>query len=171
MNLEGAQASVEDEGELVHLPVAAAIPVQPKVFRAPDEPTDPNLVAIMGPFDAAFDGMFRAVDQAARDAGFTSLNARQIWEAEEIIQDIFALIYRSKMVVCDFSGQNANVFYEAGIAHTLGKVVIPIAQAIEDLPFDLRHHRALLYRPDEEGLSELGRTLSTRIARVAALPQ
>ncbi len=160
----------ENEEEVADLPRAVAIPVQPKVFRVPDDPIDPTLVAVMGPFDASFDAMFAAVERAAADVGLHSLNARQVWDAEELIQDIFALIYRSRMVVCDFSGQNANVFYEAGIAHTMGKVVIPIAQAIGDLPFDLRHHRALIYRNDPAGLEELVRIVGRRMRKVAEAP-
>lgn len=161
----GAEAPVEEEP--LDLPRAVAIPIEPKVFRVPEDPIDATLVAVMAPFDAAFDQMFQAVERAAGEVGLRSLNARQVWDAEEIIQDIFALIYRSRMVVCDFSGQNANVFYEAGIAHTLGKVVIPIAQTIDDLPFDLRHHRALIYRNDEAGLQQLSEVLGRRMRKVA----
>jgi hypothetical protein len=163
------QEPVQEE-EVADLPRAVAIPVQPKVFRVPEDPIDAALVAVMGPFQPDFDAMFETVARAAADVGLKGLNARQVWDAEELIQDIFALIYRSRMVVCDFSGQNANVFYEAGIAHTLGKVVIPIAQAIEDLPFDLRHHRALIYCNDPAGLDELAEKIAPRMRKIADSP-
>ncbi|MBK9356824.1 MAG: hypothetical protein IPN08_05460 [Bacteroidales bacterium] len=70
--------------------------------------------------------------------------ANDIWENSTFIQDIFELIFTSKIVVGDFSGKNPNVFYEIGIAHTLGKTVIPITQSINDVPADLRH-RVLKY--------------------------
>jgi hypothetical protein len=73
------------------------------------------------------------------------------------------LIYRSSIVIVDFSGRNPNVFYEAGIAHTLGKNVIPITQRIEDIPFDLRHHRVLEYLNNREGLQELKKGLEKRL--------
>jgi hypothetical protein len=79
------------------------------------------------------------------------------------VQDIFELIYRSSIVIVDFSGRNPNVFYEAGIAHTLGKNVIPITQSIDDIPFDLRHHRVLKYLNNSEGLQELKRSLEKRL--------
>ncbi len=56
------------------------------------------------------------------------------------------------------------MFYEAGISHTLGKHVIPITQSADDIPFDLRHHRYLLYLNNGEGLSVLQHKLSERIA-------
>ena len=57
-------------------------------------------------------------------------------------------------------------FMEIGIAHTLGKHVIPIAQNIEDVPFDLHHHRVLLYHDNSEGRSELRKTLSSPIITI-----
>jgi hypothetical protein len=66
------------------------------------------------------------------------------------------------LVVVDFSGKNANVFYEAGIAHTLGKHVVPITQSNDDIPFDLRHHRYLLYLNNNEGRMGLEQQLVER---------
>ena len=86
-----------------------------------------------------------------------------LWNNTTIVQDIFELIYRSSIVIVDFSGRDPNVFYEAGIAHTLGKNVIPITQSIDDIPFDLRHHRVLKYLNNSEGLQELKRGLEKRL--------
>ena len=46
--------------------------------------------------------------------------------------------------------------YETGIAHTLGKVVIPITQNISDMG----HHKALYYLHNREGLTELTNKLA-----------
>jgi len=64
--------------------------------------------------------------------------------------------------VCDFSGKNPNVFYEAGIAHTLGKHVVPITQSKQDIPFDLQHHRHAKYLNNGEGLEKLKQELYSR---------
>ena len=58
------------------------------------------------------------------------------------------------------------MFYEAGIAHTLGKHVIPIAQTLKDIPFDLRHHRTLTYLNNQEGRAAMQAILSNRIAHL-----
>lgn len=84
-----------------------------------------------------------------------------------IIQDIFELIYKSKIVIADFAGKNPNVMYEVRIAHTLGKLVIPIAQSVDDLPFDLRHHRALTYLPNGERLEELKKNLVNKLSSIS----
>ena len=46
-------------------------------------------------------------------------------------------------MVVDFSGKNANVMYETGIAHTLGKKVIPITQRIDDIPSDMQQYQGI----------------------------
>jgi len=79
------------------------------------------------------------------------------------MQDIFSLIWRARVVVCDFTGRNANVFYEAGIAHTLSKPVVPITQQKADVPFDLQHHRFLQYLANREGLEDLLERLAKRL--------
>ena len=82
----------------------------------------------MMPFTAGFNNVYAAIEQAANAAGMVCQRADNIWEEDEVIQDIFSLIYRSGIVVCDFTGQNPNVFYEAGIAHTLGRAVPHLAE-------------------------------------------
>ncbi|MHC4401745.1 MAG: hypothetical protein ACYTG0_18900 [Planctomycetota bacterium] len=55
------------------------------------------------------------------------------------------------------------MFYEAGIAHTLGKHVIPITQNREHIPFDLRHHRYAQYLNNAEGREGLQKELEDRL--------
>jgi hypothetical protein len=62
--------------------------------------------------------------------------------------------------------KNPNVMYETGIAHTLGKHVIPITQAVEDIPFDIRHHRVLKYLPNKEGYASLSSKLGSRLRQI-----
>jgi hypothetical protein len=52
---------------------------------------------------------------------------------------------------------------EVGIAHTLGKDVIPITQNLNDIPFDLQHHRILQYLKNNEGLEKLRINLEDRL--------
>ena len=58
------------------------------------------------------------------------------------------------------------MFYETGVAHTLGKLVVPITQSVDDIPFDLRHHRALTYLPTREGLQKLELDLERKLTAV-----
>ena len=53
--------------------------------------------------------------------------------------------------------------YETGIAHTLGKIVIPVAQSVSDIPSDMKHHRALTYLNNAEGLNKMSSDLTTKL--------
>lgn len=135
----------------------------PDVFKVPPEPLNPDLVSVMMPFDTSFSPVYRAIKDAVAEVGLHCQRADDIWDHTTVIQDVFSLIFRSYIVVCDFSGRNANVFYEAGIAHTLGKHVVPLAQSLSDIPFDLRHHRCLKYLNNSEGRRALRDQLATRL--------
>ena len=135
----------------------------PKVFERVRQPIQAKLVSAMMPFTKDFSPVYEAIQAAADDAGGISERADNVWDHSTIIQDIYSLIYRSAVVVCDFSGKNANVFYEAGIAHSLGRDVIPIVQHVGDIPFDLQGHRAIIYLNNAEGREQLGKQLKARI--------
>ena len=121
----------------------------PQVFQVPDKAQNEKLVSVMLPF--SLPATFEAVKKSCEDLSLECKKGDDIWENTTFIQDIFELIFTSHVVVADFTGKNPNVFYEVGIAHTLGKTVIPITQSLDDVPSDLRHHRVLKYLPNEQG--------------------
>jgi hypothetical protein len=138
----------------------------PSVFKIPKKPTNSKLISVMMPFSPAYRGTYEAIKRVAVHMGLECLRADDIWENSTFIQDIFNLIFCSRIVIVDFSGRNPNVMYETGIAHTLGKVVIPITQSLEDIPSDLGHHRALKYLPNDEGYRNLSNELYKRIKTI-----
>ncbi|WP_155937431.1 hypothetical protein, partial [Methanoculleus sp. MH98A] len=123
----------------------------PRFFKLPKKSVDQDQVSVMMPFSKDFQGVYDAIRSACASADFNSRRVDEVWNNSEIVQDIFELIFTSAIVIADFSQRNPNVFYEVGIAHTLGKEVIPIAQNEGDIPFDLHHHRVLLYHNNNEG--------------------
>jgi hypothetical protein len=140
---------------------------RPTVFRIEHhENIEPTLVSAMMPFDAAFSDVYTTIQASAESVGLRCRRADDIWENPAIIQDVVSLIDRSRIVVCDCSGRNPNVFYEAGIAHTLGREVILIAQSANDIPFDLRHLRYIPYLNNNEGRLALADALQGRMQTV-----
>jgi hypothetical protein len=135
----------------------------PTVFKTPNENPDVNLVSVMMPFDNGMNSVYDTIKSAAIATGYQCKRADDIWNDSTVIQDVFSLIFQSYVVVCDFTGKNPNVFYEAGIAHTLGKHVIPITQNPEHIPFDLRHHRYAQYLNNSEGRTVLQKELEARL--------
>lgn len=131
-------------------------------FEALHQP-DPNLISVMMPFSAEFTPVYEAIRQGVDEAGFICKRADDIWNNQHIIQDVVDLIASAHMVICDLSGKNSNVFYEAGIAHSLGKEIIIITQSMEDVPFDLKALRCLPYHNIGEGLQKLAASITQKL--------
>lgn len=142
--------------------------MKPAVFKLSDDPVNPDIVSVMMPFDANFDDVYASLNSAAQCIGKTCVRADDIWENDAIIQDVVDLIRTAGVVICDLSGKRANVFYEAGIAHTLGKNVILITQSPDDVPFDLRHLRYIHYYNNGEGRSTLAEQVRRRLETIEA---
>jgi hypothetical protein len=138
----------------------------PDVFRVPDKPVEANVLSVMMPFESKFSGTYAAIRSVCTNLRIECRRADDIWDNSILIQDVFELIFTSRAVVTDFTDRNPNVFYETGVAHTLGKLVIPITQSVGDIPFDLRHHRALTYLPNSEGLAKLEVDLEKKLMKV-----
>lgn len=146
---------------------ATKITFSPRVFEVPEgiEPRK-NLVAIMMPF-GGFDGVHKAIKSACKKAGLDSKRADDIWDNSTILQDIFDLIYSAEIVVSDFTNRNPNVMYETGVAHTLGKHVIPITQTLEHVPSNLHGHRSLLYvGANSQGLEKFEADIYERLVTI-----
>lgn len=147
--------------------VIGSAALSPQVFRFPTELVrDPDLVAVMMPFDARFDPVYEALREAVTNAGLQCHRADDIWEHDHIMDDVIRLIWQARVVVADLSTKNPNVFYETGIAHSLGRDVIQIAQSINDVPFDLRSLRTIVYLPNGEGIMDLKNKVTARLSKL-----
>jgi chaperonin GroEL len=85
------------------------------------------------------------IQPAAREAGLTAIKADDFYGTAPIIQDIWNQIWRARAVIADVTGRNPNVNYELGICHSLGVPTVLITQSLEDVPFDYRHIRCIVY--------------------------
>jgi hypothetical protein len=148
-------------------PSERKITFAPNVFQVPEHIIETDLVSVMMPFKAEFDPIYEGIKKACSMARYHCLRVDDIWEESTVIQDIFNLIFRAHVVVVDFSGKNPNVMYETGIAHTLGKHVIPISQTLDDVPFDMSHHRILKYLPNKEGIDSMVNRLAQKLSQVS----
>lgn len=127
----------------------------------------PNQVSVMMRFRADFDQVFDAVRAAAVSEGFECRRVLDIWERDAIIADIANLIMRSRIVVADLTDRNANVFYEFGLAHGIGREVLPITQDKADT-FDVQHLRHIEYQNTETGRKDLTQKLVARFKAIRA---
>lgn len=124
---------------------------------------DDGLVSVMMPFKQEFRHIYLSLQNACNQIEMRCVRADDMWEEHAVIQDIVNLIAKARIVICDCSEKNPNVFYEAGIAHAIGKEVILITQSPDDIPFDLRHLRYIRYLPNNEGCQQLSIAVKARI--------
>ncbi len=85
----------------------------------------------------------RAVEESG--LGLKCVRADEITRSGSIIDDIILYAAKSRIVIADLSGRNANVFYELGIRHSFSGKTILLAQSKNDLPFDIMPMRTIIY--------------------------
>jgi hypothetical protein len=118
----------------------------------------------LGPFSNPFDDIYRDhVVKAVKSEGFTIERADEIFGTEPIIEDIWEAINSASLIVADVTGRNPNVMYEIGMAHTVGKPVVIITQNIDDVPFDLKHYRCIIYNYTPKGCDYLEGKLAATV--------
>ncbi|MEM9216867.1 MAG: hypothetical protein AAGD25_21270 [Cyanobacteria bacterium P01_F01_bin.150] len=101
------------------------------------------------------DHILKVVDEL----GLSCERGDDFFSSQSIIDEIWAAIFFSKICIADCTGRNPNVFYELGMAHTVGKSVILITQSIEDIPFDIRHRRSIIYEYTPRGMEKFEKSL------------
>lgn len=107
---------------------------------------DSKLCFVLMPFNDLHNAYFKAIlTPAAESVGLRAIKADQIYGTGAIIQDIWSFIWSAQIVIADVTDKNPNVNYELGLCHALGIPTILISQKIEDVPFDYRHRRCILY--------------------------
>jgi hypothetical protein len=110
-------------------------------------------VFVLMPFEDKFTDVYQfGIKQACEKAeAYAERLDEQIF-TESMLQRIYNQIAKADVVIADMTGRNPNVFYEVGYAHALGKVVVLLTQDKDDIPFDLKHYRHIIYE-NATGLS------------------
>ena len=122
-----------------------------------------------GWLDDYYDDIYRP---AISSAGFTPHRADDLFRPSAIINDIWNYTKEAKIVVADLTGKNPNVFYELGLAHALAKPVVLLAESMDDVPFDLRSLRVIVYDKNEPDWGQLLKTkLKTAIKEIIESPR
>lgn len=126
---------------------------------------------VLMPFAEQFTEVFDAIIEALEDPeiNFSCSRADDVFGGGHIIEDIMRGIGNAGIVIADVTTKNANVFYELGIAHMVKDIekVIILTQNMDDVPFDLRHFRCIVYKQSDSGLRQLKRTLIRSIQDIS----
>jgi nucleoside 2-deoxyribosyltransferase len=116
------------------------------VFTGRDFKIDPKLCFVLMPLHDPYTSIFENhIKPVASKCGLIAKKADDITSNKPIMEDVWNHLNQARIVIADLTDSNPNVFYELGIAHTLGKEVIMIAQHVTKLPFDVGHVRYIDY--------------------------
>lgn len=127
---------------------------------------------VMMPFGEWFDRYYQEIHMPAiKEAGFEPMRADELFHTGTVVEQIWEQIQKARILLADLSGKNANVFYELGLAHAARKPVVFTAANIEDVPFDLRHLRVIVYDVrDPEWGTKLRQSISDYLRNAAKDP-
>lgn len=123
------------------------------------------------PFREKFEAVYRDhIKPMLESHHLTVIRGDDFFSQNAIMDEVWSAIFHAQIVIAECTDRNPNVFYELGIAHAIGKPSILIVQDIEDIPFDLRHLRIIVYDPSSEGLAtfeqQLGKACQGLLAEV-----
>lgn len=127
-------------------------------------------IFMLMPFAKELEPVYGQIKKVAEELNLSFKRGDDVFTQRSIMADVWSLTNHAKVVVCDCTQKNPNVFYELGIAHTLGKPTILITQQKSDIPFDLQGHRYILYESSPEGLAKLAVELKRALRKTLKLP-
>jgi signal transduction histidine kinase len=127
------------------------------------------------PYSPEFTHVREAVIKGVEDANFRiiSLDRNPIRPGSTIQEAIINELAASDCIAAVITNRNPNVFFEVGLARAMGKGLLLIAQksAVNDIPFDLREFRVLIYDETTKGLSDLIKRISKSLFEYRKFPQ
>lgn len=107
-------------------------------------------IFVLTPFNPIHYKTFFVIKETCMNAGFECKRGDESKIEGDLFPSMLKLIINSSVIVANITGRNPNVMYELGIAHALGKHVILISDAPEELPIDIKSKQFLIYRDLDE---------------------
>lgn len=118
---------------------------------------------VIMPFAEPFDTYYKKIIKPAVDDNeLYAVRGDSLFRSTHIMDDIWSAITESTLVIAELTGKNPNVYYELGLAHAMKKPAILVSSNIEDVPFDLRPLRVLIYDKNDPDWGEI---LKSNIAK------
>lgn len=161
--LEGTMPLLKDSYRFLFQRRFNSMIVNP-IFQNRDTRVKNDSVFVIMPFtqDWSNDIWEQVIKPAVQEIDMTPVRADDLY-GQNIMEDVWQSILKAAIIICDTTGRNPNVFYELGIAHTLGKKVLLLTQNIDDIPFDLQAYRHIKYAVTISGGNQLKETIKKHI--------
>ncbi|UYO45316.1 hypothetical protein KQX63_04625 [Rhodopseudomonas palustris] len=137
--------------------------IYPKQFRNSRIPIEKNRCFVLMPFGPQFDGIYGEIKKRLIASDYICNRADELSGSVPIIGNILREILRAHFIIADLTGQNPNVFYELGIAHSFKDAhnIVLVSQSVGDIPFDVRHLSTIIY--EETNIKYLTSSISSFI--------
>lgn len=110
----------------------------------------PDQVFVLTPFSYSYKSAYDEIAKVCREVGLVAKRGDEEHISGGILLHIIREIAQSRLVIANISGRNPNVFYELGIAQSIGKPVLIVSKSFSEIPFDLRQQQLILYEKEDE---------------------
>lgn len=134
------------------------------VFGRPNNIKERIDVFVLMPFNAKMGKVYtHHIKKLGDELGLNIRRADEIFSPRPFMEKVWDGICAAQLILADCTQKNANVFYEIGIAHAVGKKVVLITRSGKDIPSDIKHFDYIPYVYDPEGTDQLIEKLRTFI--------
>lgn len=125
-----------------------------------------NSVACLMPFNKKYEKTFGQIKSVCEELGLICRRSdEEFVPNQQVLPQIVKIILESEVVVAVLNGRNPNVFYEIGIAHSVGKPVLLLSdlsrQEDTAIPFDIQSVYSIVYNNPLELRDELKKRISS----------
>jgi hypothetical protein len=111
---------------------------------------DSKQVFVLTPFNDNYRETFFAIKDVCANMNLNCIRGDEEFIPNEVFPEIVRQITKSRLIIANITGRNPNVMYELGVAHSLSKPTIVVAQDFTDIPFDLNNKRIVLYKDEDD---------------------
>jgi len=131
----------------------------------PDVKVDKKMAMCLMPFNRRYDKTKNVIAESCKLAGyhFKRSDDELLADNTNLRKTIVRMILEAEVIIAVLDGRNPNVFYEIGIAHSMGKLVLMIANLSREEnkrpEVDLLSNRLITYNNYSELKDKLVRTL------------
>lgn len=136
------------------------------IFNSRDTKSQSKIFVLM-PFTLEWsDRIWKKIIKPTIEGIGIPVNRADDFYGNDLMEDIWTEILTSDIIIADITNRNPNVFYELGIAHTIGKKVILLTQDVKDIPVDLNRFRHIVYKDNFDGYEILKEQLIATIKSI-----
>lgn len=134
------------------------------LYRIMDFIGDRKICFVLMPFKKDLDDVYNeCIKPTLVEKHWECKRSDEVFGTRAVIDIIHEYIFRPDIIIADLSERNANVFYELGFSHAIGKNTILVTQALKDVPFDVGFLRLIEYGNNVQGLKKLSSELDAFI--------